>query len=81
MSKEASNSKSTSIKIDASLLERLQEYRTLSGVTASHCINEALRDYLDVVVAARMDVFRPRKRVSQGEKPAARAAAKKRVAA
>lgn len=59
--------KKVSITVDASLVERLQEYRDKTGVPVTHAAEEALRDYLDVVVPARLMAFKP---ISQSEKKA-----------
>lgn len=49
----------SSITVDASLVERLQEYRDKTGVPVTHAAEEALRDYLEVVVPARLEAFKP----------------------
>jgi hypothetical protein len=67
MTQAAPSNKATSIKIDATLLERLAEYRGLTGVSMQHSINEAVRDYLDAVVPARLAVF-GKSLVSQNDK-------------
>jgi len=64
----------TSIKIDASLMERLRDYKAKTGISVSHCINEAVRDYLEVVVPARLEAMG----ISQNEKKNVTAAKQKR---
>jgi hypothetical protein len=56
--------KMSAIKIDAALLERLHNYRSLTGVSVTHSINEAITDYLEVVVPARLEFLK----ISQSEK-------------
>lgn len=42
------------VKIDADLLRRLNEYKETTGIPIYHSINEAITDFLEVVVPARL---------------------------
>lgn len=45
------------IKIDAALLERLNAYREQTGIPVSRSANEAILDFLEVVVPARLEAL------------------------
>jgi hypothetical protein len=43
------------VKIDASLLERLLEYRNQTGIPVSRSVNEAIKDFLITCAPARLE--------------------------
>lgn len=57
MSKTTPAEKAAVVKIDAELLRRLNDYKNTTGISIQHCVNEALTDYLEVVVPARLEAL------------------------
>lgn len=69
--------KTAPVKIDSLLLERLQAYRLATGIPVSRSVNDAIKDFLDVVVPARLEALGI-SGISQSEKKLT--AARKRLA-
>jgi hypothetical protein len=50
-------SKRVPVLVEKDTYTLLQQYSQKTGVTATHAINEALHDWLEVVGAARLEAF------------------------
>lgn len=68
--------KITSIPIDEEQLKVLNFYKERTGVPISRAVKEALADFIEAVMPARLEAFG----VSQNEKKSVKAAPKKRLA-
>lgn len=52
------------VKIDPLLLERLQAYRLATGIPVTRSVNDAIKDFLEICVPARLEALG----LSQNEK-------------
>lgn len=43
------------VKVDAALAQRLMDYKNKTGIPITRSVNEAITDFLDVVVPARLE--------------------------
>lgn len=43
------------VKVDATLAKRLMDYKDKTGIPITRSVNEAITDFLEVVVPARLD--------------------------
>jgi hypothetical protein len=45
------------VKIDPALLERLQAYRLATGIPVVRSVNDAIKDFLEICVPARLEAL------------------------
>jgi len=52
------------VMVDRSVYDRLKEYSEKTGVPMKHAVNEAIDDFVETVVPARLEAFdKPRPRL------------------